>query len=63
MRRLQAWWREACWFVNGVLGANTYQQYLAHHFGTGCAGQPLSERAFWRQHLDAADRRPEARCC
>ena len=60
---LRAWLGEAVWFVKGVLGANAYDHYLAHHFGTGCDHPPMTERQFWRAKMDDADRSPTMRCC
>lgn len=53
-------WRELAWFVNGVLGANKYQQYLAHHRRHG-HGAPMTEREFWRAESDRSV--VEDRCC
>ena len=57
--QIGAAWRRLAWFVNGVLGANKYQQYLAHHRFHG-HGEPLGEREFWCRETD---RPPTMRCC
>lgn len=63
LRRVRAWWREVVWISKGVLGANAYEQYLAHHRGTGCAHEPMTEREFWRAKYDREARSPVSRCC
>lgn len=60
--RLTTIWRRVAWFVNGVVGANKYQQYLAHHRRHGC-GEPLTEREFWRAEYDRQGRQISSRCC
>lgn len=55
-------WGTVIWFVNGVLGANRYENYLAHHRVRGC-GEPLSEREFWKAEYARQGRHPGARCC
>ncbi|MDO5093571.1 MAG: YbdD/YjiX family protein [Propionibacteriaceae bacterium] len=60
--RLANGWRRLAWFVNGVLGANKYQQYLAYHRRYG-HGEPLSESKFWRSEADRQDGETAGRCC
>ena len=61
--RLRAQWKDVTWFVNGVRGANAYEHYLAHHYGTGCEHEPLTEREFWKAKLDDDNNNPQMRCC
>lgn len=61
--RFRAWWAEAWWIARGVVGANAYEVYLAHHRGTGCTHAPISEKEFWRQKYAREDADPGARCC
>lgn len=52
------------WYVQDLMGDNSYQRYLEHHRSNhGQGHQPLSERQFWRQRMDDQDRNPGARCC
>ena len=60
--RLAATWRRLAWFVNGVLGANKYQQYLAYHRQYG-HGEPLNESKFWRSEADRQGEEIAGRCC
>jgi uncharacterized short protein YbdD (DUF466 family) len=61
--RIRAALREAWQVVRGVVGENAYEKYLEHHRLHHPDAQPLSEREFWRQHIDRGDRNPGARCC
>ena len=49
------------WFANGVMGADKYQKYLAHHRASGCAHAPMTEREFWKDYTDSLDKNPGAR--
>lgn len=51
------------WYLRGILGADAYEHYLAHHRASGCSSAPMTEREFWRDKLDWQDRNPEGRCC
>jgi len=50
-------------FVEGVLGADKYRGYLAHHARTHPGEPPMTEREFWRDYADWQDRNPQGRCC
>ncbi|WHS50687.1 YbdD/YjiX family protein [Rothia sp. SD9660Na] len=51
------------WFASGVMGADKYQKYLAHHRASGCTHDPMTEREFWKDYTDSLDKNPGARCC
>lgn len=51
------------WYMEGLLGADAYRNYLAYHRASGCPSAPMTEREFWRDKLDRQDRHPEGRCC
>lgn len=61
--RARAALRAFCWYVEGILGADAYAHYVAHHRASGCASAPMTERQFWRDKFDRQDRQPEGRCC
>lgn len=50
-------------YLGGVLGADAYKKYLAHHEVSGHTGPPLTEREFWRDRADRQDTTPQGRCC
>ncbi|GAB5078767.1 YbdD/YjiX family protein [Arthrobacter sp. AD-310] len=50
-------------YLGGVLGADAYTKYLEHHRACGHAGEPLTEREFWRDRTDRQDSNPQGRCC
>ncbi|MCB4209181.1 YbdD/YjiX family protein [Arthrobacter sp. UM1] len=54
-------------YLRGVVGADAYEKYLAHHERRAAAGEccepVLSEREFWREKTDRLDREPQGRCC
>lgn len=63
-------WSVACragrgirWYVTELMGDGAYRVYLEHHGLHHPGEEPLSERAFWRERMDAQDRDPGARCC
>jgi uncharacterized short protein YbdD (DUF466 family) len=56
-------WRNALWFLRGVLGEDAYQHYLEHHARTHPHAEPMSERQFWKDRMDWQDRNPQGRCC
>lgn len=51
------------WYVRTLMGDNAYATYVAHQRRAHPGVAPLSERAFWRERMDAQDRTPGARCC
>ncbi len=51
------------WYVTELMGDGAYRVYLEHHSLHHPDGEPLTERAFWRERMDAQDRDPGARCC
>ncbi|MDO4252078.1 MAG: YbdD/YjiX family protein [Rothia sp. (in: high G+C Gram-positive bacteria)] len=51
------------WFARGVLGADKYQKYLAHHRGKDCSKKPMTEREFWQDYYDRQGKNPASRCC
>ncbi|GAB3490564.1 YbdD/YjiX family protein [Nocardiopsis coralliicola] len=57
--RLGEFWQIA----RGVVGARAYEIYLEHHRREHPGVEPMSERAFWRWHIDKGDTNPGARCC
>lgn len=63
MQKIRYFLSRARWFAGGVMGADKYQKYLAHHRATGCQHEPMTERQFWRDYTDGLDRNPGARCC
>lgn len=63
MERLKAVWDTTRWYFRGVLGADAYQNYLAHHERTHPGIPPMTERAFWKDKMDWEDRNPQGRCC
>ena len=56
-------WRGFRWYVEGVLGADAYRNYVDHLARTHPERSPVGEREFWRDHLDWQDRNPQGRCC
>lgn len=50
-------------YLEGLLGADAYRKYLAHHEESGHSGIPLTEREFWRDRTDRQDASPQGRCC
>lgn len=57
------WARSALRFGNGVLGADKYERYLDYHRASGQAGEPMTEREFWKDYQDWQDANPQGRCC
>lgn len=51
--------------VRGVLGADAYENYLAHHEATHDTENhpPMTEREFWHDRDDRQDHNPQGRCC
>ncbi|GAA4884480.1 hypothetical protein GCM10023203_40620 [Actinomycetospora straminea] len=56
-------WRTVRWWFRGVLGADAYERYLAHHDRSGHDHPPMGEREFWRARIDHQERNPQGRCC
>lgn len=50
-------------FIDGVLGADKYDRYLAHHSANHPDLDPMSEREFWKDYSDWQERNPQGRCC
>lgn len=51
------------WYITELMGDGAYRVYLEHHSLRHPGEDPLSERVFWRERMDAQDRNPGARCC
>ena len=51
------------WYVHELMGDTAYAKYVARHEALHPGVEPLTERAFWRQRTDEAERAPVARCC
>ena len=51
------------WYLTNLMGDRAYEVYLEHHAARHPGEAPLTERAFWRDRMDAQDRNPGARCC
>lgn len=51
------------WYVHELMGDTAYAKYVARHEAIHPGVEPLTERAFWRQRTDEAERAPVARCC
>ncbi|AKE40909.1 Protein of uncharacterised function (DUF466) [Corynebacterium kutscheri] len=63
MDTLKGFFNKVTWYVDGVLGADKYQKYLAYHRQSGCTQPPMTEREFWRDHTDRMEKNPGTRCC
>jgi uncharacterized short protein YbdD (DUF466 family) len=61
--RVRAALRDAWQVLRGIAGERAYENYLAHQVAHHPGEPVLSEREFWRVHVDRADRVPSARCC
>lgn len=46
-----------------IVGADKYDNYLAHHRAAHPGVEPLSEREFWKEHYRSIERAPNPRCC
>lgn len=62
-QRLRECLREAWQIVRGFAGERAYENYLAHQSVHHPDEPVLTERAFWRAHVDRGDRAATARCC
>ncbi|MCA4134460.1 YbdD/YjiX family protein [Arthrobacter sp. M4] len=63
MRQFAVRLRGLVGYLEGVLGADAYRKYLAHHHEAGHAFPPMTEREFWRDRTDRQDTSPQGRCC
>lgn len=50
------------WF-DAIVGGQDYQRYVAHLRRTHPDRPIPTEREYWRERHDAADRNPSNRCC
>jgi uncharacterized short protein YbdD (DUF466 family) len=57
--RLRTAWR----LFREFSGERAYEIYLEHQQRTHPGEPVLSEREFWRDHIDARDRDPKVSCC
>jgi uncharacterized short protein YbdD (DUF466 family) len=57
--RMRAAWR----LVREFSGERAYEIYLEHQARTHPSEPVLSEREFWRRHIDARDHNPKTGCC
>lgn len=55
--------RSAWQIARGVVGETAYERYLEHLHANHPEERPLSEKEFWRQHIDRGDTAPGSRCC
>jgi uncharacterized short protein YbdD (DUF466 family) len=55
--------RSVVWYLREVTGETAYDRYLEHHRREHSGDEPMSRREFERRRADAADERPQARCC
>lgn len=55
--------RSVLWWFNGVLGGQDYQRYVAHMRRAHPGSPVVSEREYWRERYDEAERNPSTRCC
>lgn len=55
--------RRAVGYLRAIMGADAYDRYCAHLATRHPDAQPLSEREFWREHMDWLDKNPQGRCC
>ncbi|MCW4466856.1 YbdD/YjiX family protein [Glutamicibacter sp. MNS18] len=50
-------------FMDGVLGADKYDRYLAHHRANHPGTAPMNEREFWKDYSAWQESNPQGRCC
>jgi uncharacterized short protein YbdD (DUF466 family) len=55
--------RSVVWYLREVTGETAYDRYLEHHRAEHPGEEPMTRREFERRRTDAADERPQARCC
>ncbi|MEE1622043.1 YbdD/YjiX family protein [Zafaria sp. Z1313] len=63
VRAVVGGWRGLVWYLEGMMGADAYKKYVAHHRAVHPGVEPLGERQFWREKMDAEDANPQGRCC
>jgi uncharacterized short protein YbdD (DUF466 family) len=63
LTRLRGSVRAAWQIVRGVVGETAYETYLEHHRAHHGSEQPMTEREFWRAHIDRKEIDPGSRCC
>ena len=51
------------WYMSHLMGDSAYATYVAHQRRNHPDQEPMTERQFWRDRMDAQDRNPGARCC
>lgn len=51
------------WYMTELMGDGAYRVYVEHHARSHPGEEPLTERDFWRERMDAQDRNPSGRCC
>ncbi|MEV0245162.1 YbdD/YjiX family protein [Nocardia sp. NPDC050712] len=63
LRRLLGAVRSLLSWYNAIIGGQDYQRYVAHlrREHPGC--EIPSERQYWRDRYDEAERKPQNRCC
>ncbi|KAB1644346.1 MULTISPECIES: YbdD/YjiX family protein [unclassified Pseudoclavibacter] len=49
--------------LRGMLGANAYNDYVAHRQRVHPGKPVMSEREFWREQAREQEANPGARCC
>lgn len=63
LRRAGSGVRALAWWFSAVLGGQDYSRYVAH-LRRAHPGEPVpTERQYWRERYDEADRTPQQRCC
>ncbi len=50
-------------YLGAVMGADAYDRYVAHQSAHHPDEAPMTERQFWREHMDWQDEHPQGRCC
>ncbi|GAA2776893.1 YbdD/YjiX family protein [Saccharopolyspora taberi] len=63
LTRLRRSARGAWQVVRGIVGETAYEQYLEHQRTHHPDHPVLTEREFWRRHVDRGDTNPGSRCC
>jgi uncharacterized short protein YbdD (DUF466 family) len=58
-----AWWQRIAELVRAVIGAPSYERYLAHMRAAHPGRAPLGRDDFIRSRLEARYSKPGARCC
>ena len=55
--------RSVRWYVHSVMGDNAYEKYVRHQQLHHPDAPIPTEREFWRQKHEDAERNPKTRCC